>query len=232
MSDSVHQDIWENTYPDIYDYHLFAPFYRDLLRRAANKFDAGSAVVDAGGGTGNLARHLRDGGTDVVVVDRSSQMVANAREKLGDDSVEFVQADLNAGLPISAGQVDGIAALNVVYLLDDPEAFLREVNRILPPGGTFVTSGPKPDPDVWPLLRSLLREFVRNPSLGDFVGLFRSLRLQSQITEQLGDGDLHGLTIDDWEQYLQAAGFDVLETESIYENQGHLVTAEARPDAE
>jgi SAM-dependent methyltransferase len=230
MSDSAKGDIWREVYPDIYDYHSFAPFYRDLLERAAGKFDAAGTVVDAGGGTGNLARRLREAGADVVVVDLSEPMVANARTKLGNDGVEYAQADLNVGLPVTPGQVDGIAALNVVYLLEDPQAFLNEANRSLPPGGTFVASGPKPDPDMWPLLRAVLGEFVRNPSPSDFVGLFKSLRLQSRITEQLGDGELYGLTADDWAQYLETAGFDLRETEPIYEDQGYLVTAEAQPD--
>ncbi|MGM0591750.1 MAG: class I SAM-dependent methyltransferase [Halobacteriota archaeon] len=230
MSELAGTDIWREEYPDIYDYHSFAPFYRELLDLAAGKFDDACTVVDAGGGTGNLARRLRDVGTDVVVVDLSRPMVANAREKLGGDGVGYVQADLNSGLPVTPGRIDGIAALNVVYLLDDPQAFLSEANRILRPGGTFVASGPKPDPDMWPLLRAVLGEFARNPSLGDFFGLFKSLRLQSRITEQLGDGELNGLTADDWERYLQTAGFDLRETESIYENQGYLVTARAQPD--
>jgi SAM-dependent methyltransferase len=227
MPNSTASALWKEEYPDIYDYHSFAPFYRDLLDRAAAKFDADETVLDAGGGTGNLARRLRAAGSSVVVADVSRPMVQNARAKLGTDGVDFVQADLNDGLPISSGGVDAIAALNVVYLLEDPRAFLREALRVLPPGGTLVASGPVPDPDMWPLLRAVGREFLRNPSPGDLLGLFRSLRLQSRITDQLGAGELTGLTAEDWSSHLSAVGFELRETEPIYESQGHLVTAVA-----
>jgi hypothetical protein len=76
VSDSVYRNIWEGTYLDIYDCHLFAAFDRDLLNRAAKKFDAASAVVDAGGGTGDLARRLREGGPDVVFDDSYAGEIA------------------------------------------------------------------------------------------------------------------------------------------------------------
>lgn len=227
MSSQIKTDIWREDYPDIYDYHNFAPFYRELVRLAASKFDPPSTVVDAGGGTGNLARRLRERGNTVVLVDVSKPMVVNAKSKLGTTNVEYVQADLNTDLPVVAGSVDHVAALNVIYLLDRPQQFLDDVHRLLPSGGTFVASGPKPDASMWPLLRPTLGELVRNRSLTDFIGMMKSFRLQSRITDQLGDGDLNGLTEDDWNRYLSAAGFTVREIERIYEGQGYLVTAEA-----
>jgi ubiquinone/menaquinone biosynthesis C-methylase UbiE len=229
VSENITTNTWQEEYPDIYDYHRYAPFYRDLIRLAASKFDAPSTVLDAGGGTGNLAEKLRERGNSVVVADVSRQMIRNARSKLGTTDISYVQADLNAGLPVAEDGVDHVAALNVVYLLDDPQAFLAEVNDLLPDGGTLVVSGPKPDPSMWPLLRSVLGELVvqRTLSVRDFVGMVKSFKLQSQITDQLGDGDLHGLSKDDWTRFLTEAGFAVRDVDSIYEGQGYLVTAEA-----
>ena len=227
MAGSDASEMWREEYPDLYDYHNFAPFYRELVETAAGKFDAPRTVLDAGGGTGNLSERLRRRGNSVVLVDVSRGMVENARSKLGTAGVDYLQADLNAALPLAEGAVDGAAALNVLYLLDSPESFLGELSRVLPAGGTLVVSGPKPDPSVWPLLRPVLGKAVRNLSFSDLVGVMKSFRLQSRITDELGDGDLHGLTEDDWRRYLEGAGFTVREVEPIYEDQGYLVTAEA-----
>lgn len=230
MSDRVANDIWQEEYPDLYDYHMVAPFYRDLISRAATKFDTPSTIVDAGGGTGNLAQKLRENGHSVVVADMSRPMVANAKAKLGASDIEYVQADLDAGLPFAHQCVDGIAALNVVYLLDEPQQFLDEVRQVLPPGGTFVASGPTPDPDMGPLLRSVVGELIRTRSIRDIFGLLKVVRLQSRITEHVGDGTLHGLTEADWRERLTAAGFTIQEIAPIYEGQGYLVTAELTSD--
>jgi 2-polyprenyl-3-methyl-5-hydroxy-6-metoxy-1,4-benzoquinol methylase len=229
MAEQVTTDTWQDEYPDVYDYHTFAPFYRELVRLAAGKFDPPSTVLDAGGGTGNLARRLRDRGNSVVVVDVSQQMLANARAKLGTEDVEYVQADLDAGLPVAPGSVDHVAALNVIYLLEQPEAFLEGARQLVAPGGRLVVSGPKPDADLLPLLRPVLRELVveRSLSVSDFAGLVKSFRLQSQITDQLGNGELNGLTERDWDRYLSEAGFTVREVEPVYEEQGLLVVADA-----
>jgi ubiquinone/menaquinone biosynthesis C-methylase UbiE len=228
MAGQVTTETWQDEYPDVYDYHRHAPFYRELVRLAASKFDSPSTVLDAGGGTGNLARRLRDRGNSVVVVDVSKQMLANAKAKLGTTGVEYVQADLDTGLPVATESVDHVAALNVIYLLEQPQAFLEDVHQFLPPDGRLVVSGPKPDAGLLPLLRPVLGELLleRSMSLTDFLGMVKSFRLQSQITEQLGNGDLRGLAERDWERYLTGAGFTVDTVEPIYEEQGLLVTAD------
>lgn len=226
MSDRVADQIWHEEYPEIYDYHMVAPFYRELIARAADKFDPTETVVDAGGGTGNLAQKLRENGNSVVVADVSKQMVVNAKSKLGTANVDYIQTDLDDGLPFAEERLDGVAALNVLYLLDEPQQFLREVRRVLASGGTFVASGPTPDPAMWPLLRSVLAELKRTRSVGDILGLLKVFKLQSQITDQVGEGTLHGLSENDWREYVTAAGFTIREIEPIYEGQGYLVTAE------
>lgn len=205
---------------------MVAPFYRDLIDRTANKFDSNDTIVDAGGGTGNLAQKLRQNGSSVIVADVSKPMVANAKSKLGTSNIEYVQTDLDTGLPFSDQNIDGVAALNVLYLLEEPNQFLREVQRVLSPGGTFVVSGPTPNPSMWPLLRSVLGELKRTRSISDILGLLKVFKLQSQITDQVGNGTLHGMSESDWKDHLTSAGFSIQKIESIYEGQGYLVTAE------
>lgn len=79
---------------------------------------------------------------------------------------------------------------------------------------------------MWPLLRSVLGELKRTRSIGDILGLLKVFGLQSQITDQVGGGTLHGLSENDWREYLIAAEFTIREIEPIYEGQGYLVTAE------
>jgi demethylmenaquinone methyltransferase / 2-methoxy-6-polyprenyl-1,4-benzoquinol methylase len=93
----------------------------------------GDRVLDACCGTGDLAVAARAAGAgDVVGLDFSEPMLERARRKA--PGVEFVQGDVLA-LPFDdasfGAAVVGFGARNVV----DLEAALRELRRVLRPGG-------------------------------------------------------------------------------------------------
>jgi demethylmenaquinone methyltransferase / 2-methoxy-6-polyprenyl-1,4-benzoquinol methylase len=99
------------------------------------RIPAGSRVLDVATGTGAVAAELVARGCTVVGLDQSPEMLAVARERLAGD-VEFVEGRAEA-LPFADASFD---ALTVTYLLryvDDPEATLRELARVVRPGGTL-----------------------------------------------------------------------------------------------
>ena len=53
-------------------------------------------------------------------------------------------------LPLPDASVDGVAAINCLYFLDDPIAGIAEARRVLRPGGWFVASSPsrRNDPEL------------------------------------------------------------------------------------
>jgi SAM-dependent methyltransferase len=56
-------------------------------------------------------------------------------------NVRFAQADCLA-LPFSPGCFDLVVAFEIIEHLDDPQAFLAELRRVLDPGGTLILSTP------------------------------------------------------------------------------------------
>lgn len=92
-------------------------------------------VADLGCGTGNAAELLAPYVRKIIAVDRESAMLAAARKRLaGHGNVEFRPGDL-AALPIDEGAVDAAIVFLVLHHLEDPLLALREVRRILAPGG-------------------------------------------------------------------------------------------------
>jgi demethylmenaquinone methyltransferase/2-methoxy-6-polyprenyl-1,4-benzoquinol methylase len=93
-------------------------------------------VLDVATGTGAVARELvRRTGCSVVGVDQSREMLAAARGRTAGGRIRFVEATAEA-LPFEAG---AFAALTFTYLLryvDDPTATMRELVRVIRPGGT------------------------------------------------------------------------------------------------
>jgi demethylmenaquinone methyltransferase/2-methoxy-6-polyprenyl-1,4-benzoquinol methylase len=93
----------------------------------------GDRVLDACCGTGDLAlADLHAGAARVTGLDFSKRMLERARAK--SSQVEWVQGDALA-LPFADGSFDGATVGFGVRNLDDLEAGLRELRRVLRQGG-------------------------------------------------------------------------------------------------
>lgn len=118
-------------------------FHDDVLRaRAVNRMiDPDQTVADVGTGTGILAGELARLGLRVIAVDNSSRMLDAARSKLG--AQQLLEAvDLRRGeahrLPIDDDSVTAAFAHMVLHYLPSPAEALRDMARIVKPGGTLV----------------------------------------------------------------------------------------------
>jgi len=104
--------------------------WRRLTARAVVR--RGEKILDACCGTGDLALAGRAAGGDVVGVDFSEAMLARARRKAPE--MEWVQADA-AALPFPDESFDAVTVGFGIRNLADLEGGLRELARVLKPGG-------------------------------------------------------------------------------------------------
>jgi demethylmenaquinone methyltransferase/2-methoxy-6-polyprenyl-1,4-benzoquinol methylase len=97
-------------------------------------------VLDVATGTGLVAQTLvRAGGCRVVGLDQSAEMLSRARELAGRDRslserVSFVHGEAER-LPFDDGEFDHVTFTYLLRYVDDPTAVLRELARVLRPGG-------------------------------------------------------------------------------------------------
>jgi ubiquinone/menaquinone biosynthesis C-methylase UbiE len=94
---------------------------------------AAGRTLDLGTGTGRNLPHLPPGAR-AVAVDPHPQNLAVARRRA--PGVALVRARAEA-LPFKPGAFDTVLSGMVLCSVDDPEASLREIQRVLAPGGTF-----------------------------------------------------------------------------------------------
>ena len=135
-------------------------------QRLLSQLPRGS-LVDLGAGQGALSVWADNAGFQTTAVDfNKGNFVA--------DSINFVQADLNRPLPIADDSFDVVAALEVIEHLENSYALLREISRILKPGGHAVVSTPN-ESNLAARLSYLLSGFysdaayvMRVPGPGDF----------------------------------------------------------------
>jgi SAM-dependent methyltransferase len=104
-------------------------------------------VLDAGCGPGLYAEEIMARGAEVVGFDESPEMVRLARQRLGE---RFDVRVHDLALPLewlSSETFDAVVLALVIHHLDDRMAALRELNRVLRPGGRLVVSTHHPTSD-------------------------------------------------------------------------------------
>ncbi len=93
-------------------------------------------LLDVGAGPGTVALEMEALAPDALVVglDASHRMLAEARRRKTQGRIVWVGGDA-AHLPFRAGVFDGAAGHSVLYLTAGPEGVLKEMRRVLRPGG-------------------------------------------------------------------------------------------------
>lgn len=101
-----------------------------------------SAILDIGCGNGDDLRRLGARAPEaarLVGVDSSATALEAARAATaGDARFAWHQADVSHGLPFADGEFNALFSLNLLECVPDKAALLREMARVLCPGGSVV----------------------------------------------------------------------------------------------
>lgn len=109
------------------------------------KIKAGDTVIDLGSGAGNdcfIARAETGETGKVIGIDFTPAMIDKARtnaEKRGFNNVEFRQGDIEK-MPVTSNVADVIVSNCVLNLVPNKDGVIREIFRVLKPGGHFSIS--------------------------------------------------------------------------------------------
>jgi len=95
-------------------------------------------ILDVGCATGYISLLLTKLGHEVTGIELNQQMAAEARTY----GINVLEHDLEQNLPLPDGCVDLVHACEIIEHLFDTEGFLKEMHRVLPPGGVLILSTP------------------------------------------------------------------------------------------
>jgi ubiquinone/menaquinone biosynthesis C-methylase UbiE len=159
---------------------FFGEGVRNAAIAAAN-ITSSSIVADIGTGTGFIAEGALAAGARVIGVDSSDRMLAEARKRFGEKRFEARAGDVES-LPLSTDEVDVVLANMVLHHAPDPSRAIREMSRVLKPGGRLIIT----DADTH------MHEWLRTEQHDRWLGFDRA-----EVAKWFGDARLVDVTVTD-----------------------------------
>ena len=112
--------------------------YKNLGREVAKHIMPTDTVLECACGTGIISRAIAETCQSLVATDLSSRMLKKAKKKCKTfQNAEFALADIMR-LAYADGTFDKVVAGNVIHLLDEPYAALKELERVCRVGGQII----------------------------------------------------------------------------------------------
>lgn len=167
---------------------LCAVEYASTLRLIRKYFPANGKICDIGSGPGRYSLELARMGYRVTLLDLADRLLVRARQEFAqagldaDDFVLGTATDLGCFSNRSYHAALMLGPLIHLTATRDRRIALRELHRILVPGGTAIVSYL----NSWGLIRT---------GLTDFLARYRNVdALRSMLSEQTFEGELSGFT--------------------------------------
>lgn len=161
------------------------------LPTAFAKIEKGDTVIDLGSGAGNdcfVARHEAGPEGKVIGIDFTPTMIAKAREnaeKLGLNNVEFREGDID-NMPVTENIADVVVSNCVLNLVPNKSKVIKEIYRVLKPGGHFSIS----DIVLAGELPSALKQDAEM-----YAGCVAGAIQKSEYLKAIEDAGFHSITI-------------------------------------
>lgn len=126
---------------------LYAPIYERAMRADQKIYDfmyervptviRNMDVLEIAAGPGLLAKHVAPAARTMVATDYSDGMIAQAKKGDRPANLRFEVADATK-LPYADGSFDAVLIANALHIIPEPEKALREIDRVLRPGGILI----------------------------------------------------------------------------------------------
>ncbi|MFG6339859.1 MAG: class I SAM-dependent methyltransferase [Lachnospiraceae bacterium] len=131
---------WDNVSGlyDLFEMIYNGKVYRGLGRKVAEEIASDDVVLECACGTGAISRIIAPKCRKLIATDFSVGMLRQAaRNCRACDNVRVRRADMTH-LNCRDNRFDKVVAGNVIHLLDDPCAALKELERVCKPGGKII----------------------------------------------------------------------------------------------
>jgi len=128
-------------------WNLYAPIYERAMRADRKVYQymydripqviEGREVLELATGPGLLAKHVAYAAKRMVATDYAEGMIREAKKGTYSSNLTFEVADATA-LPYQDNSFDVVLIANALHIMPSPETALREIRRVLRPGGILI----------------------------------------------------------------------------------------------
>lgn len=112
--------------------------------QAAKETVSGKVVLDIASGTGYGTNILSQKAQKVFGVDVSKDAIEYAKKNYSGKNIEFILGDASK-IPLQTNQVDVVVSFETIEHIPNYKEFIKEVKRVLKPGGFLIVSTPNDD---------------------------------------------------------------------------------------
>jgi ubiquinone/menaquinone biosynthesis C-methylase UbiE len=151
---------------------------------------AGRDVLDVGCNTGYGTMRFVPVANRVVGVDVSPRAIEAARERARDGRPEFI-VTTGFELPFPGATFDLVTSFQVLEHVPDPVAFLRELARVLRPGGTVILATPNAASRLYPGMTPWNRFHVHEYLADELAELLRGVFPRVAVLGMFGAPELY-----------------------------------------
>lgn len=225
----LHAEINWSKYSVFYDQMLLEfDDYRKLLAQITDLLGDAQVCADLAAGTGNGSKALLESNPqrEVWAFENNEMMLERLRTKIKSelsDRLRVFKGDLTVSLhEFDENFFDGAIMVNALYAITERERCLREIFRVLKPGGVLVLSTSHRETSVTKLftaIRSNLSSKGRLEPLRDVVE-------DAYDRHMAMDSDIHNDTREEVYEFVRSAGFELETTiDSAYADAVVIVRA-------
>ena len=123
---------------DLFETIYNGKVYRGLGERVAEEIGQNDIVLECACGTGAISQYIAPKCRQLIVTDFSRGMLKQAAKKCGKfQNVKVKRADMT-NLNCRDNRFDKVIAGNVIHLLEDPCAAIKELARVCKSGGKII----------------------------------------------------------------------------------------------
>ena len=144
--------------------------------------------------------------------------------KIKDPPIQFSYnlADLNGPLPYPSDSFDKICSSLVISYVNNPDFTVKELFRVLKPGGTIIISTLKPFADLSQIYKNFVSQAT---SERDILEARKLLSNAGQIKRREGEGHYYFFSEKELKTIMVATGAKAVKTSRSFGNQANIVVA-------